>query len=47
MNKIAEINETPNGDLSGQDALAWGGKDYKGGFLMSTASDADVSKKNT
>ena len=45
MNKIAEINETPNGDLSGQDALAWGGKDYKGGFLMSTASDADVSKR--
>ncbi len=45
MDKIAEINETPAGVLSGLDADAWGGTSRKGGFLMSTANSADIVKR--
>lgn len=45
MNKIAEINETPVGALSGLDADAWGGASHEGGFLMSTANSADIVKR--
>lgn len=45
MDKIAEINETPAGVLSGLDADAWGGTSHEGGFLMSTANSADIVKR--